>query len=502
MDGRGGPSIVTQRPATRPMFPQMRSPNFASGTRRVGLGRKDEMPLRSGLAALTIQDDESVDLGATSPPALSRGSSFDVSLNDTFKAGGGTPLDSTIRLRPEGMEVKGAQFSDISLADLDKGKMLGKGASGRVFLVTHRRTKEQYALKQLTALADKAARHQALNELRIATNHCGKAEDGKTEHLVRLVDAFFHEGNISMLMELCDGGSLDDQLRLSREQGQAATMPLAPLAYQICTGVRYMHETMKQVHRDLKPANILLTSEGVVKLTDFGVSKQLNSTDAFAMTQVGTTSYMSPERLKGNDYTYPSDVWSVGVIVLEMLRGAHPFNGTSFMAICKAICEEPLPAPPDGTAPEPVAFVDECLQREPSARKSAGALLDGEWLKPLRHRDVRQAVFKWLMGSAASAAMTSAAANAEMKRRAREMARRAIASSSDAPLDGDDDLFTPQGFVTPTFTVTPQLVQASCAAASEGYAEDGTADGMKQTFVAARPDGGDSHGARRVNWQE
>ena len=498
--------------------------------RRVGLGGgKDEMPLRSGLAALTIQDDESVDLGATSPPALSRGSSFDVSLNDTFKAGGGTPLDSTIRLRPEGMEVKGAQFSDISLADLDKGKMLGKGASGRVFLVTHRRTKEQYALKQLTALADKAARHQALNELRIATNHCGKAEDGKTEHLVRLVDAFFHEGNISMLMELCDGGSLDDQLRLSREQGQAATMPLAPLAYQICTGVRYMHETMKQVHRDLKPANILLTSEGVVKLTDFGVSKQLNSTDAFAMTQVGTTSYMSPERLKGNDYTYPSDVWSVGVIVLEMLRGAHPFNGTSFMAICKAICEEPLPAPPDGTAPEPVAFVDECLQREPSARKSAGALLDGEWLKPLRHRDVRQAVFKWLMGSAASAAMTSAAANAEMKRKAREMAKRAIASSSDAPLDGDDDLFqgfvtptftvTPQGFVTPTFTVTPQLVQASCAAASEGYshqhihseagaaasegyAEDGTADGMQETFVAARPDDGDSLGARRVNWQE
>ena len=482
---------------------------------------KRTMPLRSGLAALTIQDDESVDLGATRAathaPALSRGSSFDVSLNDTFKAGGGTPLDATIRLRPDGMEVKGAHFSDISLADLDKGKMLGKGASGRVFLVTHRRTKEQYALKQLTALADKAARHQALNELRIATNHCGKAEDGKTEHLVRLVDAFFHEGNISMLMELCDGGSLDDQLRLSREHGQAATMPLAPLAYQICTGVRYMHETMKQVHRDLKPANILLTSEGVVKLTDFGVSKQLHSTDAFAMTQVGTTSYMSPERLKGDDYTYPSDVWSVGVIVLEMLRGAHPFHGLSFMAICRAICEEPIPAPPDGTAPEPVAFVDECLQREPSARKSASALLDGEWLKPLRHRDVRQAVFKWLMASAASAALTSAAAHAEMKRKAREMAKRAIASSSDAPLDGDDDLF--QGFVTPTFTVTPQLVQASCAAASEGYshqhihseagaaasegyAEDGTADGMQETFVAARPDDGDSLGARRVNWQE
>ena len=109
------------------------------------------------------------------------------------------------------------------------------------------------------------------------------------------------------------------------------------------------------------------------------------------------------------------------------------------------------------------------------------------------------------------------------------MAKRAIASSSDAPLDGDDDLFqgfvtptftvTPQGFVTPTFTVTPQLVQASCAAASEGYshqhihseagaaasegyAEDGTADGMQETFVAARPDDGDSLGARRVNWQE
>ena len=84
------------------------------------------------------------------------------------------------------------------------------------------------------------------------------------------------------------------------------------------------------MHRDLKPANILLTSEGEVKLSDFGVSKQLNGTHAMAMTQVGTTSYMAPERLQGDEYSYASDVWSVGVIVLEALRGAHPFQASSF----------------------------------------------------------------------------------------------------------------------------------------------------------------------------
>lgn len=364
---------------------------------------------------------------------MHRQASYDVSLNDTFKAGGGSSLNATIRLRPEGMEgASGQGFSDIELADLDKGKMVGKGASGRVFLVMHKKDKQRYALKELTAIADKSARDQALNELRIASKHCQQSE-----HIVRLVDGYFHDGKIAMLMEYCDGGSLEDQLKLAKERAggggsdgvSASGLPLGPLALQILHGVRYMHEQMKQVHRDLKPANILLTSEGVVKLSDFGVSKQLNGTHAMAMTQVGTTSYMAPERLQGDEYSYASDVWSVGVIVLEALRGAHPFQASSFMAICKAICESAYPPPPEGTPADQGAFVHDCLQIDAAARKTTSALIESEWLRPLSGRDTRQAVFKWLMAAAA------AAANAT-KAKAREMALRAIASS-DEGLSGD-----------------------------------------------------------------
>ena len=117
-------------------------------------------------------------------------------------------------------------------------------------------------------------------------------------------------------------------------------LPLGALILQLCHGLRYMHNEMKQVHRDLKPANALLTGTGVLKLSDFGISKQLDSTGALAMTQVGSTAYMSPERLQGDEYGFASDVWSVGVIALESLLGEHPFPASkykSFMSLFGAV---------------------------------------------------------------------------------------------------------------------------------------------------------------------
>ena len=105
---------------------------------------------------------------------------------------------------------------------------------------------------------------------------------------------------ISLLQEYCDGGSLEDAFKSDKDTGSwGMPLPLGPIALQVLNGLGYMHREMKQVHRDLKPANALITAEGIVKLSDFGVSKQLDSTGAVAMTQIGTTLYMSPERLKG-----------------------------------------------------------------------------------------------------------------------------------------------------------------------------------------------------------
>ena len=240
-------------------------------------------------------------------------------------------------------------------------------------------------------------RLQAQNELRISKKHAAASD-----HLVTLIDAFYDDDKICILMEFCDGGNLSDLLGFKRQGVKG--FPLGPIALQMLHGLRHMHTGMKQVHRDLKPANVLLTSGGVVKLADFGVSKQLDSTGAMANTQVGTTSYMAPERLRGDEYNFVSDVWSLGIIVLEALLGEHPFPASNFMALFNAITKAQTPPPPDDTPPELAAFVSACLLADAPRRPSVEQLLDSPWAKAQASKgDLRQPVMAWLMKAAAKA---------------------------------------------------------------------------------------------------
>ena len=110
----------------------------------------------------------------------------------------------------------------------------------------------------------------------------------------------------------------------------------------------------------------MLTRHGVAKLSDFGISKQLASTAAVAMTQVGTTMYMAPERLTGDRYGWTSDVWSVGIITLEALTAVHPFDeaGKTYFGLHDAILKQPSPTPPDGTPAEICEFIALCLLKD------------------------------------------------------------------------------------------------------------------------------------------
>jgi serine/threonine protein kinase len=94
---------------------------------------------------------------------------------------------------------------------------------------------------------------------------------------------------------------------------------------QILSGLAHLHRVVKQVHRDIKPDNILVNRNGEVKLTDFGISKCLDATLMMCNTFVGTMNYMSLERMEGGKYSYPGDIWSLGIILLEMGSGVYPF---------------------------------------------------------------------------------------------------------------------------------------------------------------------------------
>lgn len=147
-----------------------------------------------------------------------------------------------------------------------------------------------------------------------------------SSHICRYYGAFMDDGNgtIGISMEFCEGGSLDSVYReVKKLGGRTGEKVLGKVAEGVCNGLTYLHGH-RIIHRDIKPSNILLTRAGEVKLCDFGVSGEFG-TKGDANTFIGTSYYMAPERITGQSYTITSDVWSLGVTLLEVAQHRFPF---------------------------------------------------------------------------------------------------------------------------------------------------------------------------------
>lgn len=147
----------------------------------------------------------------------------------------------------------------------------------------------------------------------------------QSPYIVRYYGAFLSPDatSIEICMEFCKGGSLDAiYKRVKARNGRTGEKILGKVAEDVLKGLDYLHER-SIIHRDIKPSNILVTESGQIKLCDFGVSGEL--VDSKAGTFVGTSSYMAPERIKGQSYTITSDVWSLGLTILEVASNRFPF---------------------------------------------------------------------------------------------------------------------------------------------------------------------------------
>jgi mitogen-activated protein kinase kinase 1 len=100
---------------------------------------------------------------------------------------------------------------------------------------------------------------------------------------------------------------------------------LAELTRQMLLGLSFLHDTARICHRDVKPSNLLLSSRGQLKISDFGTSSQLSNSMSRCLSWVGTVTYMSPERIRGDSYGFNTDVWSLGLLVLECAVGRYPY---------------------------------------------------------------------------------------------------------------------------------------------------------------------------------
>ncbi|UNX54993.1 serine/threonine protein kinase [Georgenia sp. TF02-10] len=189
-------------------------------------------------------------------------------------------------------------------------------------------------------------------------------------NLAMLLDHGEQDGSGYLVQELVRGETLAD--RLERERTLAPTV-LLPLLVQACRGLHAAHAG-GVVHRDVKPANLILTPDGGLKITDFGVSLGANQAPMTSAGMVmGTAQYLPPEQAMGRPATAAGDVYALGVVAYECLVGSRPFTGATQVDIAFAHVNTPLPALP-ATVPGPVREVVERMLAKDPAQRPASAL--------------------------------------------------------------------------------------------------------------------------------
>ena len=201
-----------------------------------------------------------------------------------------------------------------------------------------------------------------LERFRTEARHAAKVNH---EGIADVYDYGEESGNAFLVMELVPGESL--ATILEREKSLAPNRVLEIIAQT----ARALHEAHSAglVHRDIKPGNLLITPNGEVKITDFGIARVADQVSLTATGQVmGTVQYLAPEQATGKPATPATDVYSLGVVAYEAISGKRPFTGETQMAIALAQINEP-PPPLDESIDQSVReLILDCLQKRPAER--------------------------------------------------------------------------------------------------------------------------------------
>jgi serine/threonine-protein kinase len=218
-------------------------------------------------------------------------------------------------------------------------RTLGSGAMGVVYLAEDPQIERLLAIKTVRALSDEPReaaerRERLLREARTVGRLIHP-------HIVTLFDAGDHEGTLYLALEYVEGESLDRRLR----DGQPATTAEAlRIAREAAAGLAFAHRR-GVVHRDVKPANLLLAADGRVKVSDFGIAKVVGQATELTLTGtvIGSPHYLSPEQVRGEELDGRSDLFSLGVVLYELLGGRRPFEAETLTTLVYQILHQPPP---------------------------------------------------------------------------------------------------------------------------------------------------------------
>ncbi len=256
---------------------------------------------------------------------------------------------------------------------------LGSGGMAEVYRAHHTNLDRYVAIKFIRTELAENEDFQARFEREART-----AAKLQHNHIVLIHDSGRQENLFYLVMEYIEGVTLK-QLLLDRQK-QGERLPanqILNLMAQVASALDYAHD-QDVVHRDVKPDNILLRGDGSAVLTDFGIARMMNDTSNLTMTgaTMGTPTYMSPEQIQGirNKIGRHSDIYSLGVILYEMLIGRVPFVADTPFAVMMKHVSEPVPFPENSNpavSPEIQRVIYKALSKDPIDRyKSAGQMVD------------------------------------------------------------------------------------------------------------------------------
>ncbi|XP_014088371.1 dual specificity mitogen-activated protein kinase kinase dSOR1 isoform X1 [Bactrocera oleae] len=312
-------------------------------------------------------------------------------------------MDDSARNRIKVFLSQKEKIGELSDDDLEKLGELGSGNGGVVMKVRHIPTELIMARKLIHLEVKPAIKKQIIRELKVL-HECN------FPHIVGFYGAFYSDGEISICMEYMDGGSLD---LILKRAGRIPESILGKITLAVLKGLSYLRDKHAIMHRDVKPSNILVNSSGEIKICDFGVSGQL--IDSMANSFVGTRSYMSPERLQGTHYSVQSDIWSLGLSLVEMAIGMYPIPPPDASTLEAIFNDDPEDGQQTIVEPKVMAifelldyivneppprlehkiftddfknFVDICLKKNPDERADLKTLLSHAWIRKAEIEEV------------------------------------------------------------------------------------------------------------------
>jgi hypothetical protein len=279
-------------------------------------------------------------------------------------------------------------LSSGNMLSLDLLEIIGTGNSGVIRRCRNRQTQQILAVKIISLDFKKdEKKHEIVTELN-ALNTL------QSDYIVQLHGAYLHENSVHICTEYMDRGSLEQYIGILVPENVLIHITLAMIQ-----GLMYMW-SRKIMHRDIKPSNVLVNSLGSIKLCDFGVSRVLETIGQKLATFIGTHKYMAPERVISDEYSIPSEIWSLGMTILEIGLGRYPFQTETLgpplavrpIELVQCIVYETPPAlsPNRGYSSEFASLIQRCLSKNSADRPLPMNFFENPLLMKYNNKDINQ----------------------------------------------------------------------------------------------------------------